>query len=189
MISVPGIFLRSCAGAVHAHASVLRKEIVVIAESDLNDVRILNPVEICGYGLDAQWNDDFHHSLHALLTNENKGYYEDFGEVWHLEKAFREGFVYSGGYSRFRKRRHGNSSSERPTYQFIVFSQSHDQVGNRIAGDRLSFDPVIRKTQSSRQGLLSFRPFYPYYLWVKNMAKSLPFSISQATPTTTSFRL
>ena len=97
-------FLEELCGAVHAEAKTLRKEIAVIAESDLNDVRILNPSQFGGYGLDAQWNDDFHHSIHALLTKETSGYYEDFGDILHLDKAFREGFVYSGEYSRVRKR-------------------------------------------------------------------------------------
>jgi maltooligosyltrehalose trehalohydrolase len=110
----------------------------VIAESDLNDARLVLPKMMGGCGLDAQWNDDFHHALHSLLTGESDGYYEDFGKTDHLEKTLREGFVYSGQYSTFRKRKHGNFSADRLAHQFVVFSQNHDQVGNRMLGERLS---------------------------------------------------
>jgi maltooligosyltrehalose trehalohydrolase len=91
-----------------------------------------------GYGHDAQWNDGFHHALHALVTGEQDGYYCDFGQVAHLAKAFTEGFVYSGQYSMFRQRRHGNSSHQIPAQQFVVCAQNHDQIGNRMLGARLS---------------------------------------------------
>ena len=124
--------------AVHRQSKRLGRSIVVIAESDFNDVRVINPPSKGGYGLDAQWNDDFHHCLHTLLTGERNGYYEDFGEINQLASALREGFVYSGQYSSYRKRRHGSSSKHLPPSQFIVFSQNHDQVGNRARGDRLT---------------------------------------------------
>jgi maltooligosyltrehalose trehalohydrolase len=130
-------FLQDLGEAVHFQAQALRRNIFVIPESDLNDARIIRPAEIGGYGLDAQWNDDFHHALHTLVTGEKIGYYEDFDGRGRLEKAWREGFVYSGEYSRFRKRRHGNSSKDRPAHQFVVFSQNHDQVGNRMKGERM----------------------------------------------------
>lgn len=87
---------------------------------------------------DAFSDDDFHHSLHALLTGERQGYYLDFRKTRHLADAFRQGFVYSGDYSLFRKRRHGNSPKSRPGRQFVVAAQNHDQVGNRMLGERLS---------------------------------------------------
>jgi maltooligosyltrehalose trehalohydrolase len=110
----------------------------VIAESDQNDPRLIRPPELGGYGLDACWLDDFHHALHVALTGQRDGYYQDFDEpLQKLLKAYREGFIYSGQYSRFRRRRHGASSSDRPAEQFVVFAQNHDQVGNRPLGDRL----------------------------------------------------
>lgn len=114
------------------------REFFLIAESDLNDARVIRPPEIGGYGFDAQWCDDFHHALHVLLTGEDQGYYRDFGKVADLAKAVREGFVYSGQYSLFRKQHYGSSSKDRPADQFVVYSQNHDQIGNRFHGERLS---------------------------------------------------
>lgn len=153
-------FLTDLCEEVHSHARRLGREVAVIAESDLNDARIISPPEMGGYGLDAQWDDDFHHALHTLLTGEDKGYYEDFGKTEHLEKAFREGFVYTGQYSRYRKRRHGNSPKNRPPSQFIVFSQSHDQVGNRMAGDRPDLTLSFEKMKLAA-GVVIFSPFIP----------------------------
>lgn len=130
-------FLEELAQSVDELSKEMSKKFYLIAESDLNDVKVIRPRE-SGYGIHAQWNDDFHHSLHALLTGERQGYYQDFGSLKQLAKALREGFVYSWQYSKYRKRRHGSSSQDRPAHQFVVFSQNHDQVGNRLEGDRLS---------------------------------------------------
>ncbi|HEQ98890.1 MAG TPA: malto-oligosyltrehalose trehalohydrolase, partial [candidate division Zixibacteria bacterium] len=111
---------------------------LLIAESDLNDVRVIQPWAEGGYGLDAQWSDDFHHAVHTLLTGEDKGYYADFGRIDQLVKALSEGFVYSWDYSVYRRRMHGSSSAGMPAEQFAVFIQNHDQVGNRMLGERLS---------------------------------------------------
>ena len=91
----------------------------------VNDTRVIRPPELGGYGLDAQWNDDFHHSLHTLLTREREGYYVDFGVFQHMAQAFSEGFVYSGHYSVTRNRRHGNSSRGVPPVKFIAFDTHH----------------------------------------------------------------
>ena len=130
--------LRELTETVHAQADRLGRLIYVIAESDLNDVRVIAPIAEGGYGLDGQWNDDFHHALHTVLTGERRGYYEDFGALDQLSTALKEGFVYSGQRSSFRRRRHGSSSISRPLSQLIVYSQNHDQVGNRAGGERLS---------------------------------------------------
>jgi maltooligosyltrehalose trehalohydrolase len=130
--------LRELTEAVHAQADRLGRAIHVIAESDLNDARVISPMVEGGYGLDGQWNDDFHHALHTVLTGERKGYYEDFGRLDQLATALCEGFVYSGQRSNFRRQHHGNSSKSRPLSQFIAFSQNHDQIGNRAQGERLS---------------------------------------------------
>jgi maltooligosyltrehalose trehalohydrolase len=136
MSAVP--FLRDLAESVDGFASEEGRSCHLIAESDRNDSTVIRPREQGGYGMDAQWNDDFHHSLHTLLTGEKTGYYSDFGMTEHLVKAYREGFVYSGQYSVYRKRRQGNSPADRPLSQFVLFAQNHDQTGNRMLGERLS---------------------------------------------------
>jgi maltooligosyltrehalose trehalohydrolase len=111
----------------------------LIAESDLNDPRIVVGRDAGGYGVDAQWSDDFHHALHALLTGENTGYYQDFGALDDLATALRRGFVYTGQYSAYRDRRHGRPLP--PTvsaHRLVGYAQDHDQVGNRARGDRLA---------------------------------------------------
>jgi len=109
----------------------------LIAESDLNDVRVIQERSTGGLGLHAQWSDDFHHALHTLLVGETRGYYADFGEVEHMVYAMNEAFCYSGTYSRSRKRTHGNDASSLNTGKFVVCSQNHDQIGNRMLGERL----------------------------------------------------
>jgi maltooligosyltrehalose trehalohydrolase len=131
-------FLEDLVDITHEFSQQQHRKIYLTAESDLNNVKTIRPREVGGIGIDAQWCDDFHHSLHALITGEQQAYYQDFGQCADLEKAFREGFVYSGQYAPHRKRRHGSSSAEEPASKFIVFSQNHDQIGNRILGDRLT---------------------------------------------------
>ncbi len=134
----PRHILAEIADEFSRQASALGRAAWTIAESDLNDVRIIKPVEEGGYGLDAQWSDDFHHSLHGVLTGTTRGYFADFGRMEHLAKAIREGFVYDGQRSEFRKRRHGTSSAEVPGERLVVFIQNHDQIANGYWGDRLS---------------------------------------------------
>ncbi|OPY80095.1 MAG: Malto-oligosyltrehalose trehalohydrolase [Syntrophorhabdus sp. PtaU1.Bin153] len=167
-------FLEELGEAVHRHGSALERNIYVIPESDLNDVRVINPRQVGGYGLDAQWNDDFHHALHCLITAEKNGYYQDFGQMEHLEKAFDEGFVYSGQYSSFRKRKHGNSSKGRPAGQFVVFSQNHDQVGNRALGDRLSRHLSLEKLKLAAATVL-LSPFIPLLFMGEEYGETTPF--------------
>ena len=109
----------------------------LIAESNLNDVRYINPVSVGGYGLDAQWSDDFHHAIHTLVTGENQGYYMDFGQPHQLSKSIKNAFVFDGQYSEYRKKSYGNSTEKNPGEQFVIFNQNHDQIGNRLHGDRL----------------------------------------------------
>ena len=109
----------------------------MIAESNLNDARYIEPAERGGYGLHAQWSDDFHHALHVLTTGEKNGYYMDFESPAFLSKALKDAFVYDGLYSPFRKKTYGNSTRSCKGEQFVVFSQNHDQIGNRKHGERL----------------------------------------------------
>jgi maltooligosyltrehalose trehalohydrolase len=165
-------FLKELADAVHAAQEALARQIHIIAESDLNDVKVINPPEIGGYGLDAQWNDDFHHSLHTLVTGETNAYYQDFGKLDQLAKALSEGFVYSGQYSTYRKRRHGNNSRARPADQMVVSSQNHDQVANRI--NRLS------RTQPFEQlkliaAIVLLAPYVPLLFMGEEYGEKAPF--------------
>lgn len=110
----------------------------LIVECDLNDTRFIDPVEKRGYGMDAQWIDEFHHSLRVTTGNERNGYYADFEGISHLAKAYRDAYVYDGQYSPHRNKTFGTKAESNPGEQFIVFSQNHDQVGNRMLGERTS---------------------------------------------------
>jgi maltooligosyltrehalose trehalohydrolase len=131
-------FLAELHAGVQGMAERLNRKVHVIAESDLNDSQILRAESRGGFALEAQWSDDLHHSLHTLLTSEKQGYYADFGSLNHLATTLRDGWFYAGQYSEFRRRRHGNSAQGLTGSRFVVFSQNHDQVGNRAFGERLS---------------------------------------------------
>jgi maltooligosyltrehalose trehalohydrolase len=130
--------LEEMAQRVGARAAELDRRIFLFPESDLNDPRLVQPPGRGGYGLDAQWCDDFHHAVHALLTGERAGYYADYGRLEHLARAYRDAYVYAGDYSTYRGRRHGRPAAGVPAHRFIVFTQNHDQVGNRLLGERLT---------------------------------------------------
>lgn len=119
-------------------AATLGRPLHIIAESDLNDVRVIAPRDQGGWGHDAQWSDDFHHAARALLTGERRAYFADFGKVGDVAKAIVNGFVCDGQYSNYRRRRHGNSAADRPGEQFVVCLQNHDQIANATQGARLA---------------------------------------------------
>lgn len=168
-------FLKELAAAVHAHAAQSgRRKVYLMAESDLNDVKVINPLQRGGYGLDAQWNDDFHHALHALITGERHGYYKDFGKMGQLKKALSDGFIYSGQYSQFRNRRHGSSSKPRPACQFIVFLQNHGQVGNRALSERLSVMQPLGKLKLAA-GVVLLSPYLPLLFMGEEYGEKAPF--------------
>ena len=167
-------FLEELGLALHARAEALNRRIYAIAESALNDSRLIRPRQLGGYGLDAQWNDDFHHALRVLLTGDRAGYYQDFGELQHLVKAYRDGFVYAGEYSRYRCRRHGNSSRYIPAQQFVVFAQNHDQVGNRLFGERLG-QLVSWEALKLAASAVILSPFIPMLLMGEEYAETAPF--------------
>ncbi|MBI5631864.1 MAG: malto-oligosyltrehalose trehalohydrolase [Nitrospirae bacterium] len=167
-------FLLKLSESVHGYAEKNDRKIYVIAESDLNDSRAVSPPESGGLGLDCQWNEDFHHSLHALLTGEKTGYYADFGRIEDMEKALKEGFVYGDRYSVHRKRSHGNSSEKVPAHRLVVFSQNHDQVGNRAMGDRLSSSLSFEKLKLAA-GVVLLSPFIPLLFMGEEYAETAPF--------------
>jgi maltooligosyltrehalose trehalohydrolase len=142
--------------AVARRVQAVKSGALVIAESGLNDPKVMRPRERGGYGCDAAWADDFHHSLHTLLTDDRDGYYADFGKLAQLAKAFHRPFVDDGGYSPFRRRRFGAPADDLAPERFVVFSQNHDQVGNRAFGDRM---PVSVRPLAAFCTLLS--PFVP----------------------------
>lgn len=167
-------FLQELADQVHARAEELDRRVYLFPESNRNDAREVVSAREGGLGLDSVWNDDFHHALHVLLTGEQTGYYEDFHGVEDLAQAFRAGFVYSGQYSKYRGRRHGNSSEKVPGERLIVFAQNHDQVGNRLLGDRLaqtaSFDQL-----KLAAGAVLLAPYIPLLFMGEEYGDIAPF--------------
>jgi maltooligosyltrehalose trehalohydrolase len=176
-------FLQELAEAVSMRAAQLGRAIHLIAESALNDTRLIRRPEIGGFGLDAQWSDDLHHALHALVTGERHGYYCDFGEFGQLLKALREGFVYDGAYSEYRHRRHGNSSRGVPPERLVVFAQNHDQVGNRMRGERLG-EIASFEALKMMAAVVILSPYLPLVFMGEEYAEPAPFPyfISHADP-------
>jgi maltooligosyltrehalose trehalohydrolase len=158
--------LRELADRVHA----VDRRALVVAESGLNDPKVIRPHREGGYGHDAAWADDFHHALRALLTGERSGWYEEFGKVAQLAKAFHRPHVHDGGYSTFRGRRFGARADDRAPEQFVIFSQNHDQVGNRAFGDRL---PARARPLAAFCTLLA--PFTPMLFMGEEHGERAPF--------------
>jgi maltooligosyltrehalose trehalohydrolase len=167
-------FLEELGARVHERAGQLGRRIQVIAESDRNDARLVRERERGGLGLDGLWNDDFHHAVHAQLTGERTGYYLDFGSVGDLARAFEEHFVYSGQYSAYRQRSHGNSARDIPARRFVVFAQNHDQVGNRMLGERLSALGSFEDLKLAA-GLTLLSPFLPLLFMGEEYGETAPF--------------
>jgi maltooligosyltrehalose trehalohydrolase len=153
----------------------------LIAESDLNDPRLLHAPEQGGFGLDAQWSDDFHHALHVCLTGERNGYYEDFGTIADLAKAFRQSYVYDGRFSGCRRRRHGRSPRGLSGHRFLAYMQNHDQVGNRAQGDRISHRLDIGRVKIGA-ALVRMAPFIPMLFMGEEWAASTPFQYFTSHP-------
>jgi maltooligosyltrehalose trehalohydrolase len=131
--------LQEMAEETDALSAFLGRPLTLIAESDMNDPKLIMPREAGGYGLTAQWSDDYHHSLHVALTGETTGYYEDFASLDALAKTSSQGFFHDGTYSSFRETNHGHPIHPAvPTWRLVTFAQDHDQIGNRAVGDRLS---------------------------------------------------
>lgn len=128
--------------AVAQHVQILdqklNKKHFLIAESDLNDPKIIRAAEEWGFGFTGQWSDDYHHAVHSYLTKEREGYYRDFGRLTDIGKALQKGYVYDGNYSNSRKRSHGRPLEKVNPRRLITFIQNHDQIGNRAKGERLS---------------------------------------------------
>lgn len=169
-------FMEQLSAEVDILSSTLERQLVLIAESDLNDPKVVTPREAGGYGMDAQWSDDFHHALFTILNLdvEGKGYYVDFGSFERLAKALKSVFVYDGVYSRYRRHTHGRPVHGLSAHHFIGFIQNHDQVGNRATGDRLEYIVGIERAKIAI-GIVLMSPFVPLIFQGEEFAASSPF--------------
>jgi maltooligosyltrehalose trehalohydrolase len=167
-------FLEELAAEVDGLERRLGRPLVLIAESDLNDPRVVTDTARGGYGLDAQWSDDFHHALHAFVTGEKDGYYADFGALADVARALSNVFVYDGCHSRHRKRRHGRPVGELPRTRFLGYLQNHDQVGNRARGERTSHlvGPAELRAAAA---LVVLSPFVPMLFHGEEWGTQSPF--------------
>lgn len=170
----PTHILEALAAEVEALKTETGRHMALIAESDLNDPRVVRRREIGGYGIDAQWSDDFHHALHTVLTGETAGYYADFGALSQLAKALTSAFVYDGQYSKYRRRRHGRPVEGLSGNRFLGYIQNHDQVGNRATGTRLGH--LVSPDRLKIAAVLVFTaPYVPMVFQGEEWAAGTPF--------------
>jgi len=167
-------FLEDLVTSVRNLGVKLNRHLVLIAESDLNDPRLVHPPARGGYGLNAHWADDFHHAVHAYFTKDSNGYYVDFRGLEDVATALRAGYVYQGQFSRHRQRRHGRSPEGIESRQLVVCSQNHDQVGNRAQGERLSMLLETRELKAIA-ALLVLSPFVPLLFQGEEWGAGTPF--------------
>lgn len=169
-------FMEQLSAEMERLSATIGREVFMIAESDLNDPRVIRPREANGYGMDAQWSDDFHHALFTLIYTKERGrgYYDDFGKMSDLHKSLQHAFVYDGKYSSYRHRSHGRPVSGLSAHHFIHFDQNHDQVGNRALGERLEqlagFDAA-----KVALGLVLAAPYTPMLFMGEEWAATSPF--------------
>jgi malto-oligosyltrehalose trehalohydrolase len=167
--------LEELATEVQAMSAHLNRDLLLIAECDANDPRLVTSREAGGYGLTAQWSDDFHHALHAALTGERQGYYGDFGSMAALAKTWTHVFFHDGSWSEFRGQTHGRAVDvlRLPAYRFLAFLQDHDQVGNRATGDRISAS-LSADLLKVAAGLVLTAPFTPMLFMGEEWAAGTP---------------
>jgi maltooligosyltrehalose trehalohydrolase len=167
-------FLQDLTKAVRARGDQLGRRVYTIAESDLNDPRVITPAAQLGLGFDSQWSDDFHHSLHAILTGERDGYYEGFGRVSDFARVFETGYFFIGQHSTYRKRKYGERPNTTDGRKFIVYAQNHDQVGNRMLGDRLSTLVGYERLALAAAAVV-LSPFIPMLFMGEEYGEKAPF--------------
>lgn len=167
-------FLQELVEATDIFSQQQGRKFYLVGENDFSDVKVVSSAKTGGYGLDGQWNDAFHHCLHTLLTGEQAGYYQDYGKCEQLAKAFKQGFVYSGQYAPFRNRYYGSDSSHLPGDRFVVFAQNHDQVGNRVLGERLSSLVSFEALKLAAATVL-LAPYIPLIFMGEEYAETSPF--------------
>lgn len=166
--------LESLAAETRSLETRLGRPLWLIAESDRNDPRYVRDTDRGGFGLHASWADEWHHALHAVLTGETDGYYEDFGDLDDLAVALRQAWVYAGRYSAHRRRHHGRSPEGLPASAFVVSAQNHDQIGNRAIGDRLSASLSPGRLRIAASLLLT-SPFVPMLFQGESWGATSPF--------------
>lgn len=166
-------FLEQLSREVEDLSASIGRALFLIGETDLNDPRFVTPREANGFGLDAQWSDDFHHSLFTLMLHEKNGYYEDFGRIEDLATTLRQVFLYDGRYSRFRKHIHGRQPHKISYHRFLGYIQNHDQIGNRARGERLEHLVGLQKAKLAA-GVVLTAPFVPMLFMGDEWAASNP---------------
>jgi len=167
-------FLRQLTDAVHDAGRRAARRVYVFPESDLNEARLIRPWSDGGLGMDSAWSDDLHHALHTVLTREKHGYYADFGRMADLTKALAKGFVYDGQFSEFRQRPHGNMAEDLSGTAFTVCAQNHDQIGNRMLGERLS-SLVSFEQQQLAAAMILLSPYLPLLFMGEEYRETAPF--------------
>jgi maltooligosyltrehalose trehalohydrolase len=169
-------FMEQLSLEVERLGATVGREFYLIAESDLNDPKVVRPREALGYGMDSQWSDDFHHSLFTVLYDKEpgRGYYDDFGTMADLHKALKHAYVYDGAYSTYRKRKHGRPVEALSAHHFIHFDQNHDQVGNRAKGERLEHLCGLDAAKVAI-GIVLMAPYVPMLFMGEEFASSSPF--------------
>jgi maltooligosyltrehalose trehalohydrolase len=170
----PRHFLEQLAEETAEFARRSKRRLVLIAEDDLNDPRVVTSPDRGGYGLDAQWDEDFHHCLHAVLTGESTGYYSDFGKLAQLAKTLQDAFAYDGQYSAYRDRHHGKPAKGLSGHNFVGCLQNHDQIGNRPKGDRISHLTSLARVKIGA-ALVILGPLIPMLFQGEEWAASTPF--------------
>lgn len=170
----PKHILQEMKEAVNELMAKTGKKHYLIVELDLNDTRFINPIEEGGYGMDAQWIDEFHHALRVTAGEERTGYYSDFEGIAHLAKSYKDAYVYDGIYSPHRYKTFGVKTEKNPGNQFVVFSQNHDQVGNRMLGERSS-QLVSLEMQKLMAGAVMVSPFLPMLFMGEEYSETNPF--------------
>ena len=172
---------------VHRHVQQLQQQTgrtyYLVAESDLNSPKVVTAPGYGGYGFDAQWLDDFHHALYTVLDKKGKGRYEDYGELTQLAKGYTDGFVLSGEWTKYRNKKYGRSSAGIPGNRFVVFNQNHDQIGNRVKGERLSV-LVDNERLKMAAAAIMLAPYVPMLFMGEEYGERAPFYyfISHADP-------
>ena len=167
-------FVEELCSAAHALARSQGRSVHIIAESILNDPRVVTPSADGGWGCDAQWDKDFQHALHTALTGELAGYYMDFAGLPDLARAYREAYVYVGQHSRWRRRKHGRGAGPIPASRFLAYAQDHDEAGNRPRGERLA-TLVGFEGAKLAAAAVALSPYIPLLFMGEEYAEKAPF--------------